>query len=120
MSGDVWSLFGMLAAVIAILFLAYWVTKWIGGYNLRRSGATFGRSGGSFCVIGQLSLGRSGQLLLVRLEERCLLLGVTNERITLLKELDEADSAKWLTGPDSAGAPPGFMDVLRENLRRRK
>ena len=123
MPGDVWSLLGMLAVVILILAAAYWVTKWIGSYGIQSTGGTVRTSGGNvnFTVLARLSLGRGEQLLLVRIGARCCVLGVTAGQITLLKELDMEESREWLdTASAERTSVPGFMDVLKENLRKRK
>ena len=119
---NVWSVLGVLAVVILILYLAYWVTRWIGMRSMPQSASARVRTGGSgkFCVLGQLGLGgRNERLVLVRLEERCYLLGVTEHQITLLRELDDGEAAEWLR-EDGQPSAPGFMEVLAENLRKKK
>ncbi len=108
-------LIGMLAAVVAILVLAYLATRWIAS---RGVGGGAAGAGMDFCVLRQLSLGRGERLLLVRLGEGCLLLGVTTDRITLLKELEAGEAAEWLK-PREASAAPGFLDILKENLKKK-
>lgn len=112
---SVWSLIGMLAAVLAILALAYWTTRAVG----RHGGGIPGGAGERLRVLCRLSLGRDGALVLVRLQERCLLLGVTEHGVTLLKELEGDEAAEWLAEPEKS-APPSFMEILRENLGKRK
>ena len=119
--GNVWSVLGVLAVVVLILYLAYWVTKWIGTRSMPQAMSARVRTGGSgkFCVLAQLGVGRNERLLLVRLEERCYLLGVTEQQITLLRELDDGEAAEWLR-EDGQPSAPGFMEVLAENLRKKK
>ena len=120
-SESVWSLLGMLAVVIGILVLAYFATRWIGTYSTRgavRRNLSGGE--GAFSVLAQLSVGRSERLLLVRLQDKCLLLGVTQNSITMLRELDETEAQAWLAEEDGKrSAAPSFVDVLKENLRKK-
>ena len=116
---NVFSLVGMLALVVLILFLAYWATRWLGrmqaGGNLR----AMTRYGEKFCVLAQISLGRNERIVLVRVMERCCLLGVTSEQVTLLRELDEEEAAAWISDKERPAAP-GFTEILKENFRKRK
>lgn len=117
---SVWSLLGMLAVAVLILVLAHLATKWIAAHG---TGGFSGRAlaGGSetFCVLGQISVGRNERIILMRLQERCYLLGVTEHSITLLKGLEGDEAKEWLTAEEKP-APPRFMDVLADNLRKRK
>ncbi|MBE7009209.1 MAG: flagellar biosynthetic protein FliO [Ruminococcaceae bacterium] len=117
---NVWSLLGVLAVVVLILYLAYAASKWIGTHGVP-GGAPAVRPGGAgqFRILGQLPVGRNERLVLFRLDERCYLLGVTEHQITLLRELDGEEAAKWLA--ESEGAPaPGFAEVLGSALRKKK
>jgi len=120
-AGNVLTLVGMLLAVVGILVLAWLVTRWIAKRGV--SGSLGGGGDGRFRVLRQLSLGQGERLVLVQLEDRCLLLGVTPGGITLLRELDEEQSARWLPKDREDGdapAPPSFWEALQKNLPRRK
>ena len=117
---SVWSLLGMLVVVVLILVFAYFVTRWLG--NLQSRGyqtKVQSRDKSKFCVLGQLSVGRNERLVLVRLQDRCCLLGVTAGSITLLKELGDADSSQFFA-ENNGSVSPGFAELLKENLRKRK
>lgn len=115
-----WSLLGVLAAVILILYLAYYATKWIGTHGVPGGSAVIRPGGaGKFRILGQLGVGRNERLVLVRLDERCYLLGVTEHQITLLRELDGEEAAEWLKESEG-GAAPGFLEVLGDSLRKKK
>ena len=115
-----WSLLGVLAAVILILYLAYAATKWIGTHSVPGGAGTLLMNGsGKLRMLCQLGVGRNERLVLVRLNERCYLLGVTEHQITLLRELDDGEAAEWLAESANDGAPPGFMDVLGDALRKK-
>lgn len=110
------TLLWMLLAVAAVLALAYWATRLISTRGI--GGVMSGGSGGDFCVLRQIVVGRNERLLLVRLRERCLLLGVTAGGISLLLELEPEEADDWLKpGP---GAAPSFLDILRENFKKKK
>ena len=75
--------------------------------------------GGTLRVLGQLGVGRSERLVLVQLDERCFLLGVTEHRITLLRELEGEEAAVWLSQSSPAPAP-GFAELLGKVMRGKK
>ena len=120
MPAGIWTPIGMLAAAALILVLAYWTTKWVASRGLGGFPAG-GMSGGSarFHVLGQIGLGRGERLVLVRLEDKCYLLGVTNGSITLLKELEGDEVKSWLAEEERNPAP-SFLEILGESLRRKK
>lgn len=110
------TLLWMLLAVAVVLVLAYLATRWISTRGI--SGVMGGGSGGDFCVLRQIVVGRNERLLLVRLRERCLLLGVTAGGISLLMELEPEDADEWFNPkPNTA---PSFLDILRENFKKKK
>ena len=116
-----WSLLGVLAVIVLILYFAYFATRWIGTHSVPGGAGTLRAGGaGDLRILGQLGVGRNERLVLVRLGGRCYLLGVTEHQITLLRELDGEEAAPWLAQGESAGAAPGFMEVLGETLRRKK
>ena len=97
MPAGVGSLLGMLLAVVAILALAWWVTSLIARQGtLALPGLAVAGSASDFCVLRQIPISRTERLLLVRLNQRCLLLGVAQGGVTLLAELTEEESQTWL------------------------
>lgn len=119
MDRNVFSLVGMLVTVILILLLAYWVTRFIGQKGM--PGAYRGtQNAGELQVLWQLSLGKGERLVLVRLHERCLLLGVSGGGISVLTELTEEEAAVWLQKQGEAPQVPSFLEILRDNLPKRK
>jgi len=100
-------------------------------YLRRRGGGT--QSSTLFRPLGQLALGQSQQLRLVACGGEVLLLGVTDDEITLLKTysrdafepLDGADDAGDPIAPSVGGAanmpdalPGGFSDVLNRFVQQ--
>ena len=119
-ASNFWAGLGVLAVVVLILYLAYVATKWVGTHSAP-GGSVRARAFGDerFRILGQLGVGRNERLVLVRLDERCYLLGVTEHQITLLRELEGEAAADWLA---ESGQPPapGFAEILRESLRKKK
>ena len=116
-----WSLLGVLAVIVLILYLAYFATRWIGTRSAPGGAGALRVSGaGDLRILGQLGVGRNERLVLVRLGERCYLLGVTEHQITLLRELDGEEAAPWLAQSEGAPTAPGFLEVLSETLRGKK
>ena len=71
----------------------------------------------NFRVAARLGVGRNAALVVVRVGERCLLLGVTEQNITLLKEWEGEEVYAWLTELPSDN---GFLNVLRDTLQQRQ
>ncbi len=105
----------MLAGVTAILVLAYFAARLVGTYG----GIPGGPRTGGLCVLRQIPVGRAERLALVRVNQKCLLLGVAQGGVTVLCELSEEESAKWL---ETAEPVPGsdFLSALRRSVERKK
>lgn len=118
MPAGVGSLLGMLLAVIAILALAWWVTSLIARQGtLALPGLA---AAGDLCVLRQIPVSRTERLLLVRLNQRCLLLGAAQGGVTLLAELTEEESQAWLEArPGASGAAGGdFRQFLHMSTKK--
>ena len=114
------SLIGTLAVLAVVLVLAYLTTRLVG---TRLAGRVSGGSRGRHLkVVEQISVGQESKLLLVRLEEHCLLLGVTQQGVTCLKELSPEEVAAWQEGEDGETLLPGpsFREQLQQLLAQRK
>lgn len=119
MLDNLWSILGVLAVVILILYFAYAATKWIGTHSAPGGSVRIRALGDArFRILGQLGVGRNERLVLVRLDERCYLLGVTEHQITLLRELEGEEAAEWLAENEQPSAP-GFAEILSRNLRKK-
>ena len=110
------SLLGFVLATVGILALAWWVSRWIAIHGASLPGASLPPGQERFRVVGQVPLGRGERLALVRFQDRCLLLGVTEHSITLLREVEADEAAEWLA---ESKRPPDFADLLGSVLRRR-
>jgi len=117
--GPILSLIGMLAVVVAILFAAHFVTKWIALRGAPHMTAVRGDE--RLRVLGRITLGRDGQAVVLQMGERCLLLGVTPTSITLIRELDEEETVRWTSGETQETiAPPSFLEALQRNWPKKK
>ena len=107
----------MLSVTVLILVLAYQTSRWVGSHAAPgRTGWPGSMGNDNFRVLARIGVGRSACLLVVRVRERCLLLGVTDGNITLLKEWEGEEADAWLTEPPADNA---FLGVLRDALRQR-
>lgn len=109
-------LLAMLAGIIAILVLAYFATRVIGRYGAGMVGAPRTEE---LCVLRQIPVGRAERLVLVRVHQKCLLLGVAQGGVNVLRELSEEESAKWLETPAPSGGMD-FLTALRKSVERKK
>ncbi len=120
MGGSVLSLLGMLLTVAAVLALAYWCTKLIGRHGMPGWAKGTNPAGGGLALLWQVNLGKNERLVLVRVEKRCLLLGVTGGGVSVLTELTEEEAKPWLQKLEPSGNAPSFVDILRENFPKKK
>ena len=114
------SLAGTLAVLAVVLVLAYLTTRLVGTRLAGR--VTGGGRGRHLTVVEQISVGKEAKLLLVKLEDHCLLLGVTQNGVTCLKELSQEEVAAWQEGEDGETRLPGpsFREQLQQLLAQRK
>ena len=122
-----------LGVVLAIMAGAAAVLR-RGGFGGAGGGGGMGRSRAknSVEVLGRVSLGRNSSVTVVRVGGRALVLGVSEQNVTLLTETDPAElTATPNVDPESPGtaAPAGFppassawkavVEQLRERTVRR-
>ena len=118
MAGNLFSALGMLSVTVLILALAYWTTRRIGAHAAPGAPGWFGGAGNdNFRVLARIGVGRGACLMVVRLRERCLLLGVTEYNVALLKEWEGGDADAWLSQTPADG---GFLDALRGVLQDKR
>ncbi len=117
MAANLISALGMLFTTVFILVLAYVTSRWIAAHGAPGTGTWAGLNGGgeNFRVLSRIGVGRNASLLVLYARGRCMLLGVTEQNITLLKEWEGEEAEAWLseTPPDA-----GFLGVLRDTLNR--
>ncbi len=109
----------MLAATAVILVLSYLAARWVGRSGLSGPVGTLGDP--RLQILRRLRVGRNEELVLVRLHERCLLLGVTAGGITLLQELTAQEASVWLSERDKApDGQPSFLEALQKSWTKKK
>lgn len=110
----------LLIAIVLVMGLAYFATRFVGGNMLARgSRKTHGKMLRS---VEQMYLGRDRQIILVQVGERYFLLGNTANQITNLAELSAEEVEAWRekerqTGEE--GQRMSFTQALQEILKKR-
>lgn len=102
MASTAWSLL-MLVVVLALIPLVLLATRKL--QTLRPAGQR------PLELAGQLALGARERVVLVRLNQRLLVLGVTPQQVTLLAEADAADLP-----PATGASAPAFPSLLHKVL----
>ena len=115
------SLLGMLIAIVVVIGLAYWVTRFIAGKGTLPSFGT-GRKDDKLSVLVQKQIGKDQRLAVVQAGERYLLVGITAQNISLLTELTAEEAAQWLPDetPKDDGQTPTFKQAFMDSLRNWK
>lgn len=105
-----------LALFVGILYLAYISTKYIGKKYSVSSG-----SGKNLQIIETLSTGKDSRLVIARTGNKYLLLGMTAQNITLLKELEKDDIklAEEISNEKTTGETMSFADALKINVAKK-
>jgi flagellar protein FliO/FliZ len=93
---------GYLCLLLGVIFLAYYLLKRLG---IQGWGAQGGPGGPR--LMSRLMLGNRQSLVVVRFRGSDLLLGVTEERVSLLTEVEAGD------GDEPAPAPRSFAALLK-------
>lgn len=99
----------MLIAVAVILYLSYVCSKKLGGGSLPGTGMPK-----NIRVVDKAFLGREKSVVIIRVGRKDYLLGVSQEGIRLLKELEEGQVI--LEEEDGQKKPPRFSDIFRNRL----
>ena len=101
------SLLGMLIAIVVVIGLAYWFTRYIVGKGRIPALSMMSRRDEKLSVLAQTQIGKDQRLAVVQAGERYLLVGVTAHNISLLSELtaEEEALAKRARNRKSASKP---------------
>ncbi len=108
---SVLTIVGMLIAMVAILVAAYYTTRLVG-----RQYARTGKAGGTLRVVERIPLGRNESLCVVSVCEKKLLIGVTQDAVSMLCELPD-----YPAGDDAVEKEPriSFRKSFADELKRR-
>jgi len=93
---------GYLCLLLGVIFFAYWLMKKLG---LKGMGVRSFRNGPQ--LLSRLMLGNRQSVAVVRYRDKDLVIGVTEERISLLKEFDADESDV------EAAEPKSFASLLK-------
>ena len=113
MIGDILSLISMIVTVALICFLAYFVTKKIGTNNLFVGN---NHSDNKMRVYERMILAPNKSLVIVKVAEHWLLLGVSNENISLITEIDAEQAKVW---SEKEQISPNFADVISNIISKK-
>lgn len=106
------SLLGGLLLFVLVLLLAWFCTRWIGGYYRSR-----GVQGGTVRVVERTAIGPDRTLMVVRAGERVWLLGVTPQSITPIGELSP-DAYPEEGVPEVLPGPGEFSMALQDAVKK--
>lgn len=109
-----------IVCVVVVLGMSYWVTRFVAGRGLLKGG--FGRGGsGRIKVVEQYVLGRDQRLVVVQVEEKHYLLGITANNISMLSEVkwDPAEGLNEELLAQAAKERPAFREAFFDALRQR-
>lgn len=116
---NVWlSLAGALAAIVVVVGLAYWFTRyiaaggWLGGFTTARDGR--------MKVLEQLQMGKEQRLAVVQTAGRYFLLGITPQNISVLAEFTPEEAQLWQQNQADTNPPPDFKQAFLDVLQNRK
>lgn len=103
---------GMLAFMGLVFAGAWWVSRQIAG---RYQGSAVPTE--RFQILSRISLGKDQMLLITKVADHILLLGVTSQTICLLKELDKDE---WPTSVSNSPVPAQseFLTVFKGIMKR--
>lgn len=94
----------LILVFVFVLFSAYFVSKFLG-----KNFGSFGRSKTSGSVIGALPLDQNKRVLFLQLNDEVLVLGVTEQSISLLKEITEKEEVERIKREFSEDAKSGTL-----------
>ncbi len=108
-SGQILSLIASFVLVLVLLFATLWVLRRIGVSGLRT------QSGRRLAIVDSLWLGNRQRIVLVRVDEKEVVIGVSGQTISLLVELP-ATSSTSTANPDEV-SPDSAQPVSRPEVR---
>lgn len=115
--GDIFSLLLMLIAVGAILYLSYIVSRKVG------SGTISSGMAGNIKILDRAFVGRDKSVVIVRVGQKDYLLGVSQENVCLLQELEEGQvvpNERMAVPEVSVDHVSQFASVIRNKMGKGK
>lgn len=115
--GDIFSLLLMLLAVGGILYLSYIVSRKVGSGTLS-SGMT-----GNIRVLDRAFVGRDKSVVIVRVGKKDYLLGVSQQNVCLLQELEEGQvtpNERMAEPQNPLEQVPQFASVIKHKMGKGK
>lgn len=104
---------GALVALILVLLAAWMLLRWM---NNRVPGMGGGGAARLVKVLDRVAVGRNSSILLLRVQDKVLLVAMTEHGAEKLCEFDDPDGT---IAPDTpAGDVPGFAAVLKDTARK--
>jgi len=106
--GTILATLGYLCLLLGVIFFAYWLLKRLGFHGMgMRSGK------GAPHLLTRLMLGNRQSVAVVRYRDKDMVLGVTEEQITLLREFNADEDAS-----ETEEAPPvSFASLLKRSKK---
>jgi len=115
MFGAVVKMISALAIVIALVYGALYMLRRLMGRRLKGAGGT-----GSLEVLETTFVGQHKAISLVRVGQRSVLVGVTDNQISTLTELDAEETEEILGAVTDKAGTEGFSGVLTSAVERLK
>lgn len=115
MKDDILSLIGSLAMIVLVLFATYYFTKTISKKITNYSSSKYLK------IVDRIVLSQNKSLLIVEIDKKFILLAVSENNISILKELDSLNLELEETNKmPSYNSDVNFLDILKENLLKNK
>lgn len=114
------SFLGMAISVVIITCLAYLFTKYVVG--MKQGMFQSAQKKESMRVINQMYLGKNQRLVIVKVMQKYMVLGVTENNVTMIREMEEQEIRPWIEEEDEKGlaGKTDFKKSLIEILKKEK
>ena len=76
--------FLLIIVFLIIIFLAYYVTKWVSSIKYK------GSKNSNFKIIESIGVGYQASMQIIKVGDKCILIGVTKENIAFICDVNEA------------------------------
>ena len=102
-------------AVVLILFLSYWFTKYIGVRAMKN------RNSRHMQIVDRLSISQDKSILVLKVEKNYYLLSLSQSGLSLIKELENIDEDAFQDMPEMQGKMEhDFKEVLSQYFTNKK